>query len=365
MLGLQAIPAGSPTVLPARLSQRGLRPGCRPKSRLPVMGVFALTESASTATGDIRTIVTVESSPSISESTWVAPGAHVIGNVILGHRSSVWFNSVLRADGDKITIGADTNIQDLALCHVDPGKPLTIGARVTVGHGAILRGCTIEDDVLIGAGWLEFAQPHPQTTLIRPASLGTPIALLTSSCASCFACRASVMHGARIGRGSTVAAGADVLEHFHAPPYSLIVGSPATVKADYTDKAACLARAAKQAHQYSARASAYRRSLREMLDQPEGAECRQWEPVAWNEAAARLGYPRLLDDDIDEAAGGQAYELAQAREVGPAPVQNGLDAPGLRAGAGGGGGGVANIGVAALAGAMASIILTALRRGAR
>jgi len=328
VLGLQAIPAGSPTVLPARLSQRGLRPGCRPKSRLPVMGVFALTESASTATGDIRTIVTVESSPSISESTWVAPGAHVIGNVILGHRSSVWFNSVLRADGDKITIGADTNIQDLALCHVDPGKPLTIGARVTVGHGAILRGCTIEDDVLIGAG-------------------------------------ASVMHGARIGRGSTVAAGADVLEHFHAPPYSLIVGSPATVKADYTDKAACLARAAKQAHQYSARASAYRRSLREMLDQPEGAECRQWEPVAWNEAAARLGYPRLLDDDIDEAAGGQAYELAQAREVGPAPVRNGLDAPRLRAGAGGGGGGVANIGVAALAGAMASIILTALRRGAR
>eukprot|EP01044_Picomonas_judraskeda_P001373 COSAG03_NODE_82_length_13990_cov_63.581744_4_plen_71_part_00 len=64
----------------------------------------------------------------------------------------MWFNSVLRADGEKITVGADTNIQDLALCHVDPGRPLTIGERVTVGHGAILRGCTIEDDVIVGAG---------------------------------------------------------------------------------------------------------------------------------------------------------------------------------------------------------------------
>ena len=64
----------------------------------------------------------------------------------------MWFNSVLRADGEKITVGADTNIQDLALCHVDPGRPLVIGERVTIGHGAILRGCTIEDDVIVGAG---------------------------------------------------------------------------------------------------------------------------------------------------------------------------------------------------------------------
>jgi carbonic anhydrase/acetyltransferase-like protein (isoleucine patch superfamily) len=64
----------------------------------------------------------------------------------------VWFNSVLRADGERITVGADTNIQDLALCHVDPGRPLVIGERVTIGHGAILRGCTIEDDVIVGAG---------------------------------------------------------------------------------------------------------------------------------------------------------------------------------------------------------------------
>ena len=66
----------------------------------------------------------------------------------------MWFNSVLRADSEKITVGADTNIQDLVLCHVDSGRPLTIGERVTVGQGAILCGCTIEDDVVVGAGYV-------------------------------------------------------------------------------------------------------------------------------------------------------------------------------------------------------------------
>ena len=70
----------------------------------------------------------------------------------------MWFNSVLRADGDKIVIGDDSNIQDLAMCHVDPGKALVVGERVTVGHSAILQGCTIEDDVLIGMG---YAPPPP------------------------------------------------------------------------------------------------------------------------------------------------------------------------------------------------------------
>lgn len=275
---------------------------------------------------------------------------------------------MLRADGDKITIGADSNIQDLALCHVDPGKPLTIGERVTVGHGAILRGCTIEDDVLIGTGCA--------TGLWLPL----PAALLCSSRGLCVAhsrlrrvCRATIMNGARIGRGCIVGAGTIVLEHFQAPPYSLVVGSPATVKREYTDKAACLARAAKQAHQYCARAAAYRRSLREMLDQPEGAGCRQWEPAAWEEAAARLGYPRLLGDD----GGGGAARGGAASVVAAEPAPDAAATVGTtvvpREGGDDGGesgdsaaaprlGGVGSIVVAAAAGAVASIALTALRR---
>ena len=230
----------------------------------------------------------------------------------------------------------------------------------------------------------------------RPASVSAPVR--PRAVALCMwlhfapvlrrVCRATIMNGARIGRGCIVGAGAIVLEHFQAPPYSLVVGSPATVKREYTDKAACLARAAKQAHQYCARAAAYRRSLREMLDQPEGAECRQWEPAAWEEAAARLGYPRLLGDD-GAAGGGGAAAVATAGVAGAEPAADAGLAVGTavvpreqREGEGGGdgegggspvaprgggwlgngGGGVGSIVVAAAAGAVASVALTALRR---
>src|SRR3954469_9110439 len=90
--------------------------------------------------------------PELAASAWAAPSADLIGDVRLGSRASVWFGAVIRADNTPIIIGEDSNIQDGAIGHSDPGFPLTIGARVTVGHQAILHGCTIKDDCLIGMG---------------------------------------------------------------------------------------------------------------------------------------------------------------------------------------------------------------------
>ena len=90
--------------------------------------------------------------PSLAQGAWAAPWADLIGDVRLGARASVWFGAVIRADNTPILIGEDSNIQDGAVCHSDPGFPLTIGARVTVGHQAILHGCTIGSDCLIGMG---------------------------------------------------------------------------------------------------------------------------------------------------------------------------------------------------------------------
>ena len=123
-------------------------------------------------------------------SSWVAPSADVIGDARLGREVGVWFGAVIRADNTPIVIGDRTNIQEGAMLHSDPGSPLTVGAGVTVGHHAILHGCTIEDDVLIGMG-------------------------------------AIVLNRAVIGAGSLVGAGALVTEDKVFPPGSLIVGSPA------------------------------------------------------------------------------------------------------------------------------------------
>ena len=81
---------------------------------------------------------------------WVAPGAVLIGRIVLKKNASVWFGAVLRGDNEPITIGENSNVQDLSVCHTDPGAPLTIGANVTVGHMAMLHGCTIGDNALIG-----------------------------------------------------------------------------------------------------------------------------------------------------------------------------------------------------------------------
>jgi carbonic anhydrase/acetyltransferase-like protein (isoleucine patch superfamily) len=90
--------------------------------------------------------------PQLAEGAWVAPSADLIGDVRLGARASVWFGAVLRGDNTPLIVGEETNFQDGAIGHSDPGVPLTIGDRVTVGHQAILHGCAVADDCLIGMG---------------------------------------------------------------------------------------------------------------------------------------------------------------------------------------------------------------------
>ena len=126
----------------------------------------------------------------IHPTAFVAPGAVVVGTVTLGARSSVWFNTVVRGDTAPIEVGEGTNLQDGAVVHVDEGQPAVIGARVTVGHRAIVHGCVIEDDCLIGMGSI-------------------------------------VLSGARIGHGSLVGAGALVREGQVIAPGSLVLGAPA------------------------------------------------------------------------------------------------------------------------------------------
>jgi carbonic anhydrase/acetyltransferase-like protein (isoleucine patch superfamily) len=124
--------------------------------------------------------------------SWIAPGARVIGDVRLAAGASVWFNAVLRADNEPIAIGEGSNVQDAAVLHADPGFPLTVGKGVTVGHHAMLHGCTIGDYSLIGIN-------------------------------------AVVLNGARIGRHCIVGANALVTEGRVIPDGSLVVGSPAKV----------------------------------------------------------------------------------------------------------------------------------------
>lgn len=130
--------------------------------------------------------------PSVPESAWIADNAQVMGDVVLGEDASVWFGAVVRGDTDRITIGAGSNIQDASVLHADRGVPLTIGARVTVGHQVMLHGCTIGDESLIGIG-------------------------------------AVVLNGARIGKNCLVGAGALVTEGKEFPDGSMILGSPARV----------------------------------------------------------------------------------------------------------------------------------------
>lgn len=90
--------------------------------------------------------------PAIEPTAWIAPGAHVSGDVTLGPGCSVWYNAVIRADEGPVTIGANTNVQDCAVIHVSKGCPVTLGEGVTIGHGAIVHGCTVGDNSLVGMG---------------------------------------------------------------------------------------------------------------------------------------------------------------------------------------------------------------------
>jgi carbonic anhydrase/acetyltransferase-like protein (isoleucine patch superfamily) len=131
--------------------------------------------------------------PRVNPSAWVAPNATLVGRVDIEEQSSIWYSAVLRGDDGSITVGSRTNIQDGCVLHADAAPPLVIGDGVTVGHRAILHGCTIEADVLVGMG-------------------------------------AVVMDGAVIGRGSIVGAGAVVAKGTNVPPGSLVIGLPARVR---------------------------------------------------------------------------------------------------------------------------------------
>jgi carbonic anhydrase/acetyltransferase-like protein (isoleucine patch superfamily) len=128
----------------------------------------------------------------IHPTAFIAPGAVVLGDVTLGAQASVWYGAVLRGDTAPIVVGQASNIQDGSIVHVDAGVPATVGARVGVGHGVILHGCTIDDECLIGMGSV-------------------------------------ILNGVRIGTGSVVAAGAVVPEGLQVPAGSLLVGVPARI----------------------------------------------------------------------------------------------------------------------------------------
>jgi carbonic anhydrase/acetyltransferase-like protein (isoleucine patch superfamily) len=129
---------------------------------------------------------------SIDPTAFIATGAVVLGDVTIGRHASIWYNAVVRGDSAAITIGNDSNLQDLSVVHADHGFPCRVGSRVGVGHRAILHGCTVEDESLIGMG-------------------------------------AVVLNGVVIGTGSVVGAGAVVREGTIVPSGSLVVGVPARV----------------------------------------------------------------------------------------------------------------------------------------
>ncbi|MEM8596422.1 MAG: gamma carbonic anhydrase family protein [Pseudomonadota bacterium] len=138
------------------------------------------------ALGDIEPTIPAD------EPIFIAPTASVIGNVHLDGMVSIWFSAVIRGDNEPIRIGWGSNVQDGAIFHTDPGFPLTLGREVTIGHGAIVHGCTIGEGSLVGMG-------------------------------------ATVMNGARIGRGCLIGAHALVTEGREIPDGSLVLGSPAKV----------------------------------------------------------------------------------------------------------------------------------------
>jgi len=164
-----------------------------------------------------------DATPSLDPTAWVAPSADLIGDVRLAARASVWFGAVIRADNTPILLGEETNFQDGAIGHSDPGAPLTIGARVTVGHQAILHGCTVGEEALIGMG-------------------------------------ARILNGAVIGPQCIVGAGALVTEGRAFEARSLIVGSPARAIRTLGDQEVAMLRLS--AAHYAEKAAHYAKVLK-------------------------------------------------------------------------------------------------------
>jgi gamma-carbonic anhydrase len=130
--------------------------------------------------------------PQIGRDVFIAEGAHVIGEVVIGDCSSIWFNTVLRGDINRVVIGHHTNIQDLSVCHVTDDCACVVGNYVTVGHRVVLHGCTVGDEVMIGMG-------------------------------------ATLMNGVVVGEQSIIGAAALLTEGLEVPPGSLVYGAPAKV----------------------------------------------------------------------------------------------------------------------------------------
>ncbi len=134
----------------------------------------------------------------IDPTAFIAPGARVVGDVTLGRESSVWYNAVVRGDMAPVRIGEQTNIQDLSALHVDENVPCSVGNRVGVGHRAVLHGCTVADECLIGMGSI-------------------------------------LLNGVRVGTGSVVGAGALLPEGMEVPPGSVVLGVPARIVREVDD----------------------------------------------------------------------------------------------------------------------------------
>ena len=133
-----------------------------------------------------------DKSPQVADDAWVAPGSHVIGYIVLEERTSIWFGTTLRGDNERITIGAGSNVQENCVLHTDMGFPLHVGAGCTIGHKAMLHGCTIGENTLIGMG-------------------------------------ATVLNGAVIGKNCLIGAGALITEGKEIPDGSLVMGAPGKV----------------------------------------------------------------------------------------------------------------------------------------
>ncbi|MFF5792537.1 gamma carbonic anhydrase family protein [Paeniglutamicibacter sp. NPDC012692] len=146
----------------------------------------------------MTTIITLAGkAPAIDESAWLAPTAAIVGNASVGAGTGVFYGAVIRADMESIGMGAHSNLQDNAVLHADPGFPARIGDFVSIGHGAVLHGCTVGDGALVGMN-------------------------------------ATILNGAVIGEGSLIAASALVLEGTVVPPRSLVAGVPAKVRRELT-----------------------------------------------------------------------------------------------------------------------------------
>ena len=162
--------------------------------------------------------------PVLGHEAWVAPNATVIGDVQLGDRASIWWNAVVRGDNDTITIGANSNIQDGSVLHVDAGVPLTIGANVTVGHLVMLHGCTIGEESLIGI-------------------------------------KSVILNKAQIGRHCIIGANSLIPEGKVIPERSLVMGSPGKVVRQLSDEE--VARLLLAAQGYVENAQRYRTGLKQ------------------------------------------------------------------------------------------------------